>query len=112
MEFIGEKGISAPLLRDMDNSEINFNEYYHQILAIVWDLYNKVELVHADLSEYNIMVWKDTPVFIDFSQSVHREHPSSETFLKRDLNNLNIFFSKHGVKTRDTDELIKWVMKS
>jgi len=112
MEFIGEKGISAPLLRDMDNSEINFYEYYHQILSIVWDLYNKVELVHADLSEYNIMVWKDTPVFIDFSQSVHREHPSSETFLKRDLNNLNTFFSKHRVKTRNIDELIKWVMKS
>ncbi len=114
MEFIGEGGIPAPLLKDVFFSDMDFKraqEIYHQVLTMVNTLYNKAELVHADLSEYNIMMWKDRPVLIDFSQSVHREHPSADTFLRRDLENLN-FFSKRGVRTSDIEKLIEWVMKN
>ena len=65
---------------------------------MVKSLYAKAELVHADLSEYNIMIWKDHPVFIDLSQSTHKNHPSSLIFLRRDLNNINTFFVKKNVK--------------
>jgi RIO kinase 1 len=35
---------------------------------------------------------------IDVSQSVERDHPQALNFLHRDINNINDFFKKKGVK--------------
>lgn len=110
MEFIGEKGIPAPLLREVSDQAMD--KVYRRILEMVHTLYNKAEIIHADLSEYNVMIWKGEPVLIDFSQAVHRDHPSAGTYLRRDLENLNRFFSKRGVEIVDAEELTQWVMGS
>lgn len=110
MEFIGSKGSPAPLLKETSESEIEMEKFYKRILGLVYTLYNKAELVHADLSEYNVMIWRGKPVLIDFSQSVHREHPSAEIYLRRDLENINRFFRRRGVETEDIEGLSRWVM--
>jgi|TARA_B100000959_G_C14824867_1_gene559362 RIO kinase 1 len=93
MEFIGESNVSAVMLKDyvMKDPTVMFNT----IKRYVKNLYCSGNLVHADLSEYNILIWNDAPVVIDFSQAVIREHPRSEEFLKRDITNLVRFFSKY-----------------
>lgn len=57
MSFIGSKnGIAAPRLKDVifqDEDEI-YNAY-SQLLKNLWRLYHKCKLVHADLSEYNLL---------------------------------------------------------
>ena len=96
MEFVGKEGEPAPLLRETRLKAPS--KMYRQILQYVMRLYRKAGLVHGDLSEYNIMVWKGKPVVFDLSQSVTLEHPMAEIFVKRDIININTFFAAHGVK--------------
>ena len=54
-------------------------------------------LVHADISEYN-MLWHDDKVwFIDVSQSIEPTHPQALEILARDCSNIVNFFTKMGV---------------
>jgi len=103
MGFIGENGVSAPLLREAPPK--NPQWAFRQILAHVTRLYRKAGLVHADLSEYNIMVWRGRPVLFDVSQAVSVEHPMADTFLRRDLENLRRFFEKLGADVPPVEEM-------
>jgi len=61
-------------------------------------LYCKAKIVHADLSEYNIMVWRGDPVLFDFGQAILTSHPRAASFLERDVKNIVSFFAKRGVE--------------
>ena len=103
MEFIGKEGVSAPLLKE--SPPANPERVYRLLVTYVKRLYQKAKLVHGDLSEYNIMIWKGRPVIFDMSQSVYVEHPMADFMLKRDLVNLNRFFSRLNVKVSPVEEL-------
>ena len=60
-------------------------------------MYKQCKLVHADLSEYNILWHNDKVWFIDVSQSVEPFHPHALEFLYRDCTNVVQFFTKCGV---------------
>jgi len=107
MEFIGENGVSAPLLREADIK--NPQQTYQRLLVNLKKLYRKARLVHADLSEYNVMIWKNKPILFDVSQAVLREHPMAEQFLRRDINNINYYFKRLGVKVYSTEETYRRV---
>ena len=108
MEFIGEDGVNAPSLKEQLPS--NPEKVYNKLLTYLGRLYRKAELVHGDLSEYNIMMWKNNPVIFDVSQAVPTSHPMAEFFLRRDLANVNRFFSRLGVKVLSVDEAYKQVV--
>jgi RIO kinase 1 len=107
MEFIGENGDVAPSLKE--KTPRNPKKIYDAVLALVERLYKKAELVHGDLSEYNIMVWRGRPVIFDVSQAVPLVHPMSEFLLRRDITNLNKYFSRLGVKVASVDEVYRKV---
>jgi RIO kinase 1 len=108
MEFIGKDGRSAPSMKEQlpDNPEKN----YKLLLTYLVRLYRKADLVHGDLSEYNIMVWKGKPVLFDMSQSVPSSHPLAKSLLERDLTNVNRFFSRLGVKVLTVDEAYRRIV--
>lgn len=108
MEFIGEEGVSAPSLKE--NPPENPERAYRLLVTYLKRLYQKAKLVHGDLSEYNIMMWKGRPVIFDMSQSVSIEHPMADFMLNRDLANLNRFFSRLNVKVYQIDDLHKMVV--
>ena len=56
---------------------------------IVEDMKKMAEsnLIHGDLSEYNILLWKNLPFIIDFSQGVRKNHPLATEFLRKDVEN-------------------------
>jgi len=54
------------------------------------------DLVHGDLSPYNVLLGCNGPVVIDFPQVVGAAHNSqAEAFFQRDLQNLRRFFTAH-----------------
>jgi RIO kinase 1 len=107
MEFIGKDGVSAPLLRE--TMLRNPDKTFRQIIVNVKRLYRKAGLVHADLSEYNIMMWKGKPILFDVSQAVSKEHPMATDFLRRDLENISRYFKRLGVVVPSTKELFEKV---
>ncbi|MEM1549678.1 MAG: serine protein kinase RIO [Candidatus Methanomethylicia archaeon] len=107
MEFIGVDGVPAPLLKDY--IPLNVDSFFNVLMDYVRKLYVDARLVHGDLSEYNIMVFNDSPVLIDFGQAVDLSHPMAEELLVRDINNLLEFFSDIGVDTPDLEEALSWV---
>ncbi len=94
MEFIGEKGIRAPLLREYELDEEEAKQIFHEIIKNVILMLCKAKLVHADLSEYNIMIYEGEPVIIDVAQAVHVNHPNSLDFLRKDITNIYRYFTK------------------
>jgi len=105
MEFIGENGQSAPLLREAEPKNPQLT--YGKLLKYVERLYKKARLVHGDLSEYNIMIWKGEPVIFDVSQAVNIEHPNAKKLLERDLENLNRYFIRIGVDVTPTEQAFR-----
>jgi len=107
MEFIGEEGVTAPSMKELPPK--NPEKTYQTLLGYLKKLYTKAELVHGDLSEYNIMIWRGRPVLFDMSQAVLTSHPMAEFLLRRDLTNLNKFFSKLGVEVSSVEECYRKV---
>jgi len=107
MEFIGKNGVCAPSMKELPPE--NPEKIYETLLTYLRRLYLKAELVHGDLSEYNIMIWKSRPVLFDVSQAVPLSHPMADFLLHRDLTNLNKFFNRLGIKVPSTEECYRMV---
>ncbi|KAF6729714.1 Serine/threonine-protein kinase RIO3 [Oryzias melastigma] len=97
MSFIGKDHVPAPKLKDAMLDSDDMKAAYCQVLHIMQQMYRECHLVHADLSEYN-MLWHQGKVWlIDVSQSVEPTHPHGLEFLFRDCRNVSTFFQKRGV---------------
>jgi len=107
MEFIGKNGVSAPSLKEQPPR--NPEKSYNDLLIYLKRLYSKAGLVHGDLSEYNIMIWRGRPVLFDVSQAVPLSHPMADFLLRRDLTNLNKFFGRLGVRIPSVEECYRQV---
>lgn len=104
MGFLGDrKGTPAPRLKDVelmgDDVEERWKQLYLQLLGYMRMLYQTCRLVHADLSEYNILYHEEKLWLIDVSQSVEHDHPRSLEFLRMDVKNVTDFFARKSVDT-------------
>ena len=106
MEFMGD-GELAPKLKDVTLE--NPGKMLDNILKEVTKLYKEAGLVHADLSEYNILVRDGKPVIHDMAQSVEPSHQMANEFLKRDIDNICKYFEGLGVK-RDREKILEDIM--
>jgi RIO kinase 1 len=101
IEFIGIEGKPSQTLREQVVKDPE--KVLNQILEDARKLY-KNELVHADLSEYNILMLGEVPYMIDFGQAVSIEHPDATRYLRRDVSNILTYFRKHYGINRDETE--------
>ncbi|KFH45602.1 Serine/threonine-protein kinase-like protein [Hapsidospora chrysogenum ATCC 11550] len=104
MSFLGDrKGWAYPRLRDAtidgDDVDSQWHSLYVQLLGLMRRMYQVCRLVHADLSEYNILYHTGKLYIIDVSQSVEPDHPRSLEFLRMDIKNVGDFFRRQGVDT-------------
>ncbi|MCE4603807.1 MAG: serine protein kinase RIO [Aeropyrum sp.] len=109
MEFLGEKGYRAPSLAearaalDKDEADRIARAVLDQLELIVC----RARLVHADLSEYNILLWRGEPWIIDVSQAVPVDHPNAREFLERDVRNIYRFLEGIAEIGVDEDRLLE-----
>lgn len=109
MQFIGRDGWPSPKLKDAQLSDSRARELYLECVVIMWRLYHTCKLVHADLSEYNILVHNGHLCIIDVSQAVEHNHPQALEFLRKDCTNISEFFRKSNVCVMTVKELFDFI---
>lgn len=109
MSFLGIDGWPSPKLKDTHLSEGKARELYYDCVLHIRNMYQKCKLVHADLSEYNILVHNGQLYIIDVSQSVEHDHPQALEFLRKDCTNVTEFFRRKQVSVMSVKELFDFV---
>lgn len=113
MTFVGRNGWPAPQLHDLPKGSLKtatWHRVYLQTVAIIRDLYQRARLVHADLSEFNLLYTSDKRVVvIDFGQSVDRHHAKAKEFLAADVRNVLVFFKKRQVNTHSREVVLSFI---
>ncbi|GAI59307.1 unnamed protein product, partial [marine sediment metagenome] len=87
MEYVGFGSIPAPKLKDITFPKEPI-KLLNEILGFIKNLYQNANLVHGDLSEFNILYHNQKPIVIDISQAVTTQHPKAEVYLVRDIKNV------------------------
>ena len=102
MRFLGDE-TNARRLSDLDLDEPE--QYAREALGIVEKLLDAF-IVHGDLSEYNLLLFRDRIFVIDFPQAGdlssrpnrHRRFEEAKPLLRRDLENVARYFSQYDVE--------------
>ena len=91
-------------------SESKARELYRDTIILMRRLFHDCKLVHADLSEFNMLYFEGKVFIIDVSQSVEHDHPHALEFLRKDCTNITDFFKKNSVCTMTVKELFDFVV--
>ena len=84
------------------------DEVLEDILASVRNTYN-AGIIHADLSEYNILVEDGKCVLIDWPQWMATDHPNARAILERDIDNILTFFKRKYQVSYDREDALTCV---
>ena len=104
MGFI--EGVELYRVSEIENAE----EVLDEILENVKKAYQKAGVIHADLSEFNVVLKPDSHILIiDWPQYVRKDHPNAEMLLKRDIKNILKFFQRRSNIKRDIHEILEYI---
>ncbi len=98
MEYIGNAEGPAPMLCEM---KLSPGEAQHAFRAVMDNVetFLSADVVHADLSAFNVLYWEGRPVIIDLPQAVDaRLNPHARELLARDIENVCRYFRRLGVE--------------
>ncbi len=103
MELIKDsQGAPAPRLVDRHFEPGDATELFHVLLREVVKMLC-AGIIHADLSDFNVLLSADGPVIIDFPQAVDPAgNQNARTLLLRDVKNLTDFLSRFAPELRKT----------
>lgn len=91
----------------------NPEETLDEILENVKRSYVEAEVIHGDLSEFNIVLTLNRRVLIiDWPQFVRTDHPNADFLLKRDVWNVLKFFKRKFGVERDLQETLNYITAS
>jgi RIO kinase 2 len=100
------EGALLAAFKELPNPRKTLNE----ILTNVQRAYVKAGIIHADLSEFNIIIQPDWHILIiDWPQYVRKEHPNAEELLERDIRNVIHFFERKFKGTLSTKDAVDYV---
>ena len=112
MGMLGIEGKAFPRLRDVKMEIEEISNVYLECLFLMRKMFIKVDLVHGDFSEFNLLYDKENQKLfvIDVSQSVHSHHPLAFEFLKRDIYNINFYFNKLGISVFPFGKIFQFIV--
>ena len=108
IEYIGDSERPAPLMKDVKLK--NPKEIFETLIDYVSKMYKKADLVHSDISAFNVLMFEDKPYLIDLGQGVLIEHPNALGYLRRDISNLVSYFNKFGIRA-DANKIFDKITK-
>ncbi|MGH2443037.1 MAG: serine protein kinase RIO [Chloroflexota bacterium] len=98
MEFVGDGSSAAPPLHSVRLAEEEARPLFQRTLANV-ELMLRLNLIHGDLSAYNILYRNGEITLIDFPQAFDpRTNRQALDLLIRDVENVCRYFGKYGIK--------------
>jgi RIO kinase 1 len=99
MTYVGDLDDAAPQLRAYaDDGPEEVQDLFDQTIRAV-ELMLFHDVVHGDLSPYNLLVWDGRVIVIDFPQAVDpKKNRHAEAFLQRDVERVVAHFEKRGVQ--------------
>jgi RIO kinase 1 len=99
MQLIGDESAAAPRLVNARLSPEEVRRAFEQLLDELARL-TRAGLVHADLSPFNVLWWRDRIWLIDFPQAVDLfTNPHGFDLLHHDVTTMCAWFARHGVTT-------------
>jgi RIO kinase 1 len=104
MQMLGDDGVAAPRLVNARLSDAALRRAWDQFVDDIGRL-TQAGVVHADLSPYNLLWWRDRLWFIDFPQAVDLVgNPHGFDLLHHDITTICTWFTRQGLPT-DPDSL-------
>ncbi|MEX2420691.1 MAG: RIO1 family regulatory kinase/ATPase, partial [Actinomycetota bacterium] len=97
MTYIGDEDGAAPQLRSVRPDRTQAQDLFDQVIrAVERMLYGNV--IHGDLSAYNVLVWDGQAIAIDLPQAVDpRKNRHAPALLERDVKRICDHFERFGV---------------
>ena len=98
MEHLGEADMSAPTLNVIDLPHAQARPLFERVLANIETMLAQ-QVVHADLSAFNILYWEGDLRIIDLPQAVNPYvNPHAFSMFERDVTRVCQFFAKYHVR--------------
>jgi RIO kinase 1 len=97
MAYYGDDRRAAPTLNEVRLARDEAEPLFHEVLRNI-DVLLQHNLIHGDLSAYNILYWQGRVVLIDFPQVADvRTNSNADAILRRDITRVCEYFSRQGV---------------
>ena len=99
MGYVGDLALAAPQLRSVGPDAVEVQALFDQVLrAIERMLY--LNVIHGDLSAYNLLVWDGRVTVIDLPQAIDpRKNRHAHALLERDVRRICEHFERLGVRS-------------
>ena len=97
MEYIGDGNGPAPMLAELELPREEATEVFSVVIGDVEALL-RADIIHGDLSPFNLLYWRGEPVIIDMPQAVDaRLNRHARELFTRDVHNVCQYFRRAGV---------------
>ncbi len=117
MRYLGDEQGPAPRLHDIDLEDPE--QFMHAVVDGIEAL-ARAGIVHADLSDFNILVHEGQPWFIDLSEAIRIDRTGTSKWvrleeasaaLRRGARALEAYFARYGLQM-ETDSMISGIVQS
>jgi RIO kinase 1 len=106
MTYVGDAAMAAPLLSEISLKPKEAAPLFDEVIRNI-ELMLQHNLIHGDLSAYNILYWDGKITLIDFPQTVSSLSNRNAHFIfSRDVTRICEYFARQGVK-RDSAAIVE-----
>ncbi|PJF28632.1 MAG: hypothetical protein CUN52_12475 [Phototrophicales bacterium] len=103
MAYFGDETIGAPTLHEIDLPRQHAKRVFAAVMSNI-ELMLQHDMIHGDLSAYNLLYWDDEVILIDFPQvTITDVNSNARTILERDITRLCDYFVPRGVSCDPSD---------
>lgn len=99
MSYVGDERVAAPALNEINLRPDEVVPLFQKALNNI-DLMLRHNVIHGDLSAYNILYWQGDITIIDFPQVTNIDtNPKADFIFRRDITRVCDYFAQQGVRS-------------